>query len=783
SETSNSLATNYFLFKNIWGGEALKLAFNPETMQIQATARSGNFSNADQNLTLSIIDSESAQILIEEVANTKYVADFVTKINGKTFKYGDILALNIHADSKLSNPTLYGTDKNSSANCIGKNQYFQITPDGIVNYTANIHVEPLEILGQGVVHSTVLTGQTYTNAEVSVSVDGQTFTAQANDDGVFTVEIHSQPGFNAHTIIRVNVGGFEVSVNPQLLTAKNLVQQTNTGYSYVLNADLETLTTPFADHVLYGRSLLSDEGKKAWDLAYRLLLNYDNSADEYPRDGSGNVRFYVDYAAHGIEITKTEAQYIQKYLVVNEPRMFLLKDWSASPVYENGVIVGQNFYIGNSAQNGNDYQQQLLETEVVVSGILSKITPDMSVYQILKTLQKEYQRVVRYENAGTPGDIRGPFIGLNAVCGGYAKGYEYLLQRVGIQATWVSGDTSYGYHAWNNINLYGSWYLTDTTWGTHLNGTNQITNHHPRNTYHVMPTLQAESIPAGLGDLGQTIAELTGVVDYEYHADGTMTVTYADPNALNTQVEIHTSQNEYNPIAMEKTQAGLWTVTIPVASESEETLDFFFTVNNQFKTIGNIQVNDLSLIDYDNGMKNIIVATLNVDKATLTELISASNYAQADYTPTSFTNYTLALDNAKTVVADEQATAITIAKAYRELQTQISALVKANVVEFKGYNNVVFLTLKFDAITQQLQAESNGQMVHPYQYSKVYAKVDHFDQQGKLKATYSVKANQTADEMAAALNGTEYVAGDYLQFSHLEKNNRLVIKGYVENAP
>ncbi|MGL5531929.1 MAG: hypothetical protein ACRC17_07985 [Culicoidibacterales bacterium] len=149
SETSNSLATNYFLFKNIWGGEALKLAFNPETMQIQATARSGNFSNADQNLTLSIIDSESAQILVEEVANTKYVADFVTKINGKTFKYGDILALNIHADSKLSNPTLYGTDKNSSANCIGKNQYFQITPDGIVNYTANIHVEPLEILGQG----------------------------------------------------------------------------------------------------------------------------------------------------------------------------------------------------------------------------------------------------------------------------------------------------------------------------------------------------------------------------------------------------------------------------------------------------------------------------------------------------------------------------------------------------------------------------------------------------------------------------------------------------------
>ncbi|MGL4973292.1 MAG: hypothetical protein ACRC6H_09135 [Culicoidibacterales bacterium] len=79
SETSNSLATNYFLFKNIWNGEALKLAFNPETMQIQATARSGNFSNADQNLTLSIIDSENAQILVEEVANTKYVADFVKK--------------------------------------------------------------------------------------------------------------------------------------------------------------------------------------------------------------------------------------------------------------------------------------------------------------------------------------------------------------------------------------------------------------------------------------------------------------------------------------------------------------------------------------------------------------------------------------------------------------------------------------------------------------------------------------------------------------------------------
>ena len=780
-----TVGSTYFLFKNIWGGESLQLAFDLQTMTIQATAKSGNFSNADNNFTLQLIDATSATQLISVQANTKYVRDFVTKIHNQSFKLGDIVALNIDPTSGMSSPSVYVDSVATGTNCVGKTQYFTITTQGLQPYTPNIQVNPIKILGQELIHTTTISGTTYQNAEISATVEGQTFTTVADASGAFQLEIHSEQGFTARTAIQLHVSELQITVYPDLLAQQNMYQETNTGYQYVLNADLQTLTTPFPSEIMYGRNLLSESGKKAWDIAYAALLKYDNTADAYPRDSAGNVEFYVDYESHGIQISANEAQYIQNYLVKNEPRMFLLKDWSAKPVYKDNVIIGQKFYIGNSAQNGNDYQQQLLATEQAVSFILSKITPDMDMYQIIKTIQVEFEALVDYKNAGTPGDIRGTFINNYAICGGYSKGFEYLLQRVGIENIWVTGQAG-GYHAWNNINLYGDWYLADSTWGGknwYLRGSKGTENHQVQNTYYIMPTLQVESIPWELGDIGQTIAYLTGSVSYENQNDGKLVVTYEDPTKLNTTMTIRTSINNYEPMEMTRDEAGNWRAIIEYDANHEETVDFFFTVDGKFHTIGNVKAHDLSVENVGNGMKNIVVATAKIDRSTLQELIDATDYDASAYTPTSFAQFAAAREQAKAVIADDKATELAYSQAYRALQQAIDGLIKANTIEFKGYNNVVFLTLEFDTITKQFKAVSNGEMVHPYQYARVYAKVDHYDQKGNLKGSYQAIANQTADEMAAGLNGATYESGDYLQLSHLEKNNRLVIQGYVNNAP
>ena len=55
------------------------------------------------------------------------------------------------------------------------------------------------------------------------------------------------------------------------------------------------------------------------------------------------------------------------------------------------------------------------------------------------------------------------------VCGGYAKAMQYLLNRLGIECTYICGDTKEGYHAWNLLKLEGDYYYLDSTWGDSSN--------------------------------------------------------------------------------------------------------------------------------------------------------------------------------------------------------------------------------------------------------------------------------------------------------------------------
>ena len=51
-----------------------------------------------------------------------------------------------------------------------------------------------------------------------------------------------------------------------------------------------------------------------------------------------------------------------------------------------------------------------------------------------------------------------------AVCAGYAKMFKILASCAGLEATYVSGDTPYGGHAWNQVKVDGKWYNIDVTW-------------------------------------------------------------------------------------------------------------------------------------------------------------------------------------------------------------------------------------------------------------------------------------------------------------------------------
>ena len=64
------------------------------------------------------------------------------------------------------------------------------------------------------------------------------------------------------------------------------------------------------------------------------------------------------------------------------------------------------------------------------------------------------------------GNIYGALVEGRARCEGYARAAQYLLNRLGVFCTYVAGECySSGSHAWNLIQVDGSYYYMDVTWG------------------------------------------------------------------------------------------------------------------------------------------------------------------------------------------------------------------------------------------------------------------------------------------------------------------------------
>lgn len=87
---------------------------------------------------------------------------------------------------------------------------------------------------------------------------------------------------------------------------------------------------------------------------------------------------------------------------------------------------------------------------------------------IVASAEYDSENVVNIENIPSISSIEGVFLNGKAVCGGYAKAYQYLLQRAGMQALYVTGTANSPdgeqRHGWVCQQINGENYFSDPTW-------------------------------------------------------------------------------------------------------------------------------------------------------------------------------------------------------------------------------------------------------------------------------------------------------------------------------
>jgi len=113
-----------------------------------------------------------------------------------------------------------------------------------------------------------------------------------------------------------------------------------------------------------------------------------------------------------------------------------------------------------------------------VNALLGSMHNGMSQLDIEVLVHDFLVKKVTYNNAAAQNPSNypksytayGALVEGSAVCEGYAKAFQLVLNKVGIQTTLISGKTSGGNHMWNMANIEGSWYHVDVTFDDPNNG-------------------------------------------------------------------------------------------------------------------------------------------------------------------------------------------------------------------------------------------------------------------------------------------------------------------------
>ena len=105
--------------------------------------------------------------------------------------------------------------------------------------------------------------------------------------------------------------------------------------------------------------------------------------------------------------------------------------------------------------------------EAAADGCIMQISADATDYQKIKYVYESLIDTVEYSSGSADSqNIQSALLYRASVCAGYSKAFQYILNRMGLFCTYVTGTIKDGGdHGWNMVRIGGNYYYVDVTWG------------------------------------------------------------------------------------------------------------------------------------------------------------------------------------------------------------------------------------------------------------------------------------------------------------------------------
>lgn len=200
----------------------------------------------------------------------------------------------------------------------------------------------------------------------------------------------------------------------------------------------------------YGYNSLDEEAQKVYR---QLAAGIENFQEEIPVDST----------------SQEQLEKVMRVLIADHPEYFWT-DGTSSYTYQE--LPGGRAW---NMEGRPEYQVGSQEAQTLKAQIEAKAdqwiqgAPEGDAYEKIKYVYETLIDQVEYqENSPQNQNIRSVFLEGKTVCMGYSKAAQYLLNRMGIFCTLVTGTVTGekpSSHAWNLVRIGEQYYYMDVTWG------------------------------------------------------------------------------------------------------------------------------------------------------------------------------------------------------------------------------------------------------------------------------------------------------------------------------